>query len=62
MFRLPASGFTAWDAGSKTQTMEATNGSRLTANEHVDQRSTFSGLDNAANYELPKIQAKIVEK
>ena len=59
MFRLPAGWFPALDVGSKTQTMEATNGSTLTANDHVDQRSTFSGLENAANY---KLQAKIVEK
>ena len=62
MFRLPAGWFPALDVGSKTQTMEATNGSTLTANDHVDQRSTFSGLDNAANDELSKLQAKIVEK
>ena len=53
MFRLPAGWFPALDVGSKSQTMEATNGSTLTANDHVDQRSTFSGLDNGA---------KIVEK
>ena len=62
MFRLPAGWFPAWDAGRKTQTMEATNVSTLSANAHVDQRSTFSGLDNAANYELSKIQAQMVEK